>query len=41
MHALKKIRDGKAWVVDGRGSRVGLGGTLENGARIYVRALKR
>jgi len=41
MHALKKIRDGKVWVVDGHGSRGGLGGTLENGARIYVKALKR
>lgn len=38
---LKKIRDGKAWVVDGRGSRVGLGGTLQDGARIYIRELKR
>lgn len=34
---LKEIRDGKAWVVDARGSRVGLGGTLENGVELYIR----
>jgi hypothetical protein len=34
---LKDIRQLRAWVVDGRGSRVGLGGTLENNARLYIR----
>lgn len=31
------LKRGEAWVADGRGSRVGLGGTLENGARLYIR----
>ncbi len=34
---LKDIRQQRAWVVDGRGSRAGLGGTLENGAHLYIR----
>lgn len=34
---LKDIRQQRAWVVDGRGSRVGLGGMLENGAHLYIR----
>jgi hypothetical protein len=34
---LKEIRENKAWVVDARGSRVGLGGTLENGVKLFVR----
>ncbi len=33
---LKAIRQGKAWVVDARGDRLGLGGTLHNGARLYI-----
>lgn len=31
------LKRGEAWVVDGRDSRVGPGGTLENGARLYIR----
>lgn len=31
------LKRGGAWVVDGRGSTVGPGGTLENGARLYIR----
>ncbi|NIA24813.1 MAG: hypothetical protein GWP04_04525 [Gammaproteobacteria bacterium] len=34
---LSDIREGRAWVVDARGDRVGLGGTLENGVHLYVR----
>ena len=34
---LKEIHGGRAWVVDARGSRVGLGGTLQNGVRLYIR----
>jgi hypothetical protein len=34
---LREIRRLRAWVVDGRGSRVGLGGTLENGVHLYIR----
>ncbi len=34
---LKDIREGRAWVVDARGDRVGLGGTLQNGVRLYIR----
>jgi len=34
---LKDIRQGRAWVVDARGDRVGLGGTLQNGVRLYIR----
>jgi hypothetical protein len=34
---LGDIRDGRAWVVDARGDRVGLGGTLADGVRLYVR----
>ena len=31
------LKRGEAWVVDGRGSRVGGGGTLANGSRLYIR----
>ena len=34
---LKDIRAGKAWVADARGNRVGLGGTLEEGARLKIK----
>jgi hypothetical protein len=34
---LKEIREGRAWVVDARGDRVGLGGTLYSDARLYIR----
>jgi len=34
---LKDIRELRAWVVDARGSRVGLGGTLQDGVRLYIR----
>jgi hypothetical protein len=34
---LKDIRQGRAWVVDARGDRVGLGGTLQGGVRLYIR----
>lgn len=34
---LKDIRAGQAWVVDARGDRVGMGGTLHNGVRLYIR----
>ena len=34
---LKDICDRKAWVVDACGDRVGLGGTLQNGVRLYIR----
>jgi hypothetical protein len=34
---LKDIRGNRAWVVDARGSRVGMGGTLEDGVRLYIR----
>ena len=34
---LKDIRENRAWVVDGRGDRVGMGGTLQNGVRLYIR----
>jgi len=34
---LKHIRDGRAWVVDARGDRVGLGGTLHNNVHLYIR----
>ena len=34
---LNEIRGCRAWVVDGRGDRVGLGGTLHNGVRLYIR----
>jgi hypothetical protein len=34
---LKDIRELRAWVVDARGSRVGLGGTLQEGVRLYIR----
>lgn len=37
---LKDIRELRAWVVDARGSRVGLGGTLQNGTRIYIRYIQ-
>ena len=36
---LKDIREGRAWVVDARGDRVGLGGTLQGGVRLYIRYL--
>jgi hypothetical protein len=35
---LKDMCEGRAWVVDARGDRVGLGGTLQNGVRLYIRA---
>jgi hypothetical protein len=31
------LKRGEAWVVDGRGSRVGGRGTLQDGARLYIR----
>jgi hypothetical protein len=34
---LKDIREGRAWVVDARGDRVRMGGTLQNGVRLYMR----
>jgi hypothetical protein len=34
---LEDIRQGQAWVVDGRGDRVGLRGTLQGGVRLYIR----
>ncbi len=34
---LKDIRENRAWVVDARGDRVGMGGTLQNGVRLYIR----
>jgi len=34
---LKDIRAGKAWVADARGNRVGLGGTLEEGASLKIK----
>jgi hypothetical protein len=34
---LKEMRKGRAWVVDARGDRVELGGTLQNGVRQYIR----
>jgi hypothetical protein len=34
---LKDIRENRAWVVDARGDRVGLGGTLQGGVRLYIR----
>lgn len=34
---MNEIRNRRAWVVDARGDRVGLGGTLQNGVRLYVR----
>jgi len=34
---LKDIRENRASVVDARGSRVGMGGTLEDGVRLYIR----
>lgn len=37
-HLLKDMREGRAWVVGVRGDRVGLGGTLQNGVRLYIRA---
>jgi hypothetical protein len=33
---LKDIRKLRAWVVDARGSRVGLRGTLQDGVRLYI-----
>ena len=33
---LKHIREGRVWVVDARGARVGLGGTLQNGVHLYI-----
>ena len=35
--ALKAIRENRAWVVDARGARVGLGGTLQDGVHLYIR----
>lgn len=34
---LKDIRELRAWVVDARGNRVGLNGSLQNGVRLYIR----
>ncbi|NIN66287.1 MAG: hypothetical protein GTO63_16660 [Anaerolineae bacterium] len=34
------LKRDEAWVVDGRGSRVGRGGTLDNGARLYIRHVR-
>lgn len=34
---IREFRENRAWVVDGRGGRVGMGGTLENGVRLYIR----
>jgi hypothetical protein len=34
---LKDIHEGRAWVVDARGDRVGMGGTLHNNVRLYIR----
>jgi hypothetical protein len=34
------LKRDEAWVVDGRGARVGPGGTLENGARLYIRHVR-
>jgi hypothetical protein len=34
---LDDVREGRAWVVDARGARVGLGGTLEDGIHLYIR----
>jgi hypothetical protein len=34
---VKDMREGRAWVVDARGDRVGQGGTLQNGVRLYIR----
>ncbi len=34
---LKDIREGRAWVVDARGDRVGLGGTLQGNVHLYIR----
>jgi hypothetical protein len=34
---LRDIRENRAWVVDARGDRVGLGGTLHDGVSLYVR----
>ncbi len=33
---LKEIRANRAWVVDSRGDRVGLGGTLEDGVHLRI-----
>jgi len=33
---LKDIRELRAWVIDARGSRVGLKGTLQDGVRLYI-----
>lgn len=34
------LKRDEAWVVDGRGARVGPRGTLENGARLYIRHVR-
>jgi hypothetical protein len=34
---LKDIREDRAWVVDARGDRVGMDGTLHDNVRLYVR----
>jgi hypothetical protein len=34
---LTDIRQGRAWVVDARGDRVGLRGTLQDGVRLRIR----
>jgi hypothetical protein len=38
---LNDIRELRAWVVDARGLRVGLGGTLQDDARLYIRYAKK
>lgn len=34
---LKDIRELRAWIVDGRESRIDLGGSLQDGVRLYIR----
>ena len=34
---LIDILEQRAWVVDARGSHVGLGGSLQDGVRLYIR----
>jgi uncharacterized protein YhdP len=34
---MTEVRNLQAWVVDARGSRVDLDGTLQNNVRLYVR----
>jgi len=37
---LTDIRERRAWVVDARGSRVELGGRLQDRVRLYIRYVK-